>query len=271
MGYRYMGIIFRISIVLVIALWSSSSFAACPVTNTFTGGTTAVASEVNANFDDLVTCAEALQDGTGITALDPDVITGDTSDDNALDVAAGGTGRSTSTTAYGLIAAGTTATGDLQTLAAGATTQILVGGGASALPVWTTAQGTGAPVRATSPTLTTPALGAATATTPAADDNDTSVATTAFVQTELAAISTASSTDTAVAKFSGTSGDIQNSGVLIDASNNMTVPGSITTGTSGPTFIMFRDTDDAGYTECGALNGTLSCAVDADGVIDGTL
>lgn len=71
----------------------------------------------------------------------------------------GGTGRSTSTTAYGLIAAGTTATGAHQTLAAGATTEILVGGGASALPVWTTASGSGAPVRATSPSLVTPALG----------------------------------------------------------------------------------------------------------------
>jgi len=79
-------------------------------------------------------------------------------------VADGGTGRSTSTTAYGLIAAGTTATGAHQTLAAGATTEILVGGGASALPVWTTATGSGSPVRATSPTLTTPILGAATAT-----------------------------------------------------------------------------------------------------------
>jgi hypothetical protein len=76
----------------------------------------------------------------------------------------GGTGRSTSTTAYGLIAAGTTATGAHQTLAAGATTEVLVGGGASALPVWTTATGSGAPVRATSPTLVTPVLGVATAT-----------------------------------------------------------------------------------------------------------
>ena len=74
-------------------------------------------------------------------------------------VADGGTGRSTSTTAYGLIAAGTTATGAHQTLAAGATTEVLVGGGAAALPVWTTASGSGAPVRATSPTLVTPALG----------------------------------------------------------------------------------------------------------------
>jgi hypothetical protein len=70
-------------------------------------------------------------------------------------VADGGTGRSTSTTAYALLASGTTATGAHQTLANGATTEILVGGGASALPVWTTATGTGAPARAGSPTFTT--------------------------------------------------------------------------------------------------------------------
>jgi len=50
----------------------------------------------------------------------------------------GGTGRSTSTTAYGLLAAGTTATGAQQTLAAGLTTQILVGGGTGAVPAWGT-------------------------------------------------------------------------------------------------------------------------------------
>lgn len=79
-------------------------------------------------------------------------------------VAHGGTGRSTSSTAYALLAAGTSATGAHQTLAAGATTTILVGGGASALPVWTTATGSGAPVRANTPTLITPVLGAATGT-----------------------------------------------------------------------------------------------------------
>ena len=77
----------------------------------------------------------------------------------ALPVAYGGSGRATGTTAYSLLATGTTATGAQQTLANGATTEVLVGGGASALPVWTTATGTGAPVRATSPTLVTPALG----------------------------------------------------------------------------------------------------------------
>jgi hypothetical protein len=76
-----------------------------------------------------------------------------------LSVANGGTGRATGTTAYALVATGTTATGAQQTLASGATTEVLVGGGAAALPVWTTATGTGAPVRATSPTLVTPALG----------------------------------------------------------------------------------------------------------------
>lgn len=80
-------------------------------------------------------------------------------DNAAVTVAQGGTGRQTGTTAYSLIATGTTATGAQQTLANGATTEVLVGGGASALPVWTTATGSGAPVRATSPALTTPNLG----------------------------------------------------------------------------------------------------------------
>lgn len=46
------------------------------------------------------------------------------------------------------------ASGVATALAAGATTTILVGGGAAA-PVWTTATGTGAPMRGTSPTITT--------------------------------------------------------------------------------------------------------------------
>jgi hypothetical protein len=83
----------------------------------------------------------------------------------ALTVANGGTGRATSTTAYGLLAAGTTATGAHQTLAAGATTEILVGGGASALPIWTTATGSGAPVRGTGPTLSQVGIGGAPVST----------------------------------------------------------------------------------------------------------
>jgi len=55
-----------------------------------------------------------------------------------IPVTDGGLGVSTLTTAYGLLAAGTTATGTVQTLPAGLTTQILVGGGAAALSAWGT-------------------------------------------------------------------------------------------------------------------------------------
>ena len=88
-----------------------------------------------------------------------------------LAVTNGGSGRATGTTAYALIATGTTATGVQQTLANGATTEILVGGGASALPVWTTATGTGAPVRAGSPSLTTPTMSSPTITGTVTYDN----------------------------------------------------------------------------------------------------
>lgn len=117
-------------------------------------------------------------------------------------------------------------------------------------------------------------VGAATATTASAGDNDTSIATTAFVTTAVNAKSAASSTDNAIARFDSTTGDVQNSGVIVDDSNNVNMPGDLTTGSGGttdPTYFMFRDSDDAGYTECAALNGTFSCAIDADGVIDGTL
>jgi hypothetical protein len=86
---------------------------------------------------------------TGKLALD----LGASSITGTLDVPDGGTGRATGTTAYGLIAAGTTATGAHQTLAAGLATEMLIGGGESALPVWTAATGTGSPVRAQSPTF----------------------------------------------------------------------------------------------------------------------
>jgi hypothetical protein len=52
----------------------------------------------------------------------------------------------------------------LRNFFAGATTEVLVGGGSGVDPVWTTATGSGAPVRAESPTLVTPTLGVATLT-----------------------------------------------------------------------------------------------------------
>lgn len=78
-----------------------------------------------------------------------------------LPVAGGGTG--VATLAIGGILTGNTANA-IQVLAPGATTTILVGGGASTAPVWTAASGTGAPIRQGTPTLTTPVIGAATGT-----------------------------------------------------------------------------------------------------------
>jgi hypothetical protein len=76
--------------------------------------------------------------------------------DTTTTTVTGDIGISGSPTAYGLTYWVDTTT--LGSLGTGATTQILVGGG-SAVPVWTTATGSGSPVRATSPTLVTPALG----------------------------------------------------------------------------------------------------------------
>jgi hypothetical protein len=109
---------------------------------TFAGGQVTIAVDLKANGGLVIESTELALD------LGASAITG------ILAVGDGGTGRSTSTTAYGLIAAGETPTGTHQTLAAGAVNEILVGGGVSALPVWTTATGTGSPVRATDNTQT---------------------------------------------------------------------------------------------------------------------
>lgn len=81
--------------------------------------------------------------------------------------------------------------------------------------------------------------------------------------------SAATSTDNAIGRFDGTGGDVQNSGVTIDDSNNLTVPGSVTAGGSEvPTCIILRDSDDAGDSACSVLNGTFSCETDTNGVCD---
>ena len=120
------------------------------------GSATGNAVAISAQGTDTNISIDIIPKGSGVVTLGAATATSLTLT-NDLAVADGGTGRSTSTTAYGLIAAGTTATSAHQTLAAGLTTEILVGGGASALPVWTTATGTGAPVRADSPAFTTKA------------------------------------------------------------------------------------------------------------------
>jgi len=119
---------------------------------------------------------------------------------NLADVAHGGTGLATITdhglllgsgtdpiTPLTILAAGELVVGvdsaDPHALAAGATTKILVGGGA-ADPVWTEATGGGAPVRATSPVLTTPTRTAS----PVDNDSSLALATTAFAKAEDAVV-----------------------------------------------------------------------------------
>lgn len=141
----------------------------------------------------------------------------------------GGTGRATGTTAYSLVATGTTATGTQQTLANGATTQILVGGGASALPAWTTATGSGAPVRATSPVLVTPNLG-----TPSA-----LVLTNATGAPTWNQNTTGSAAKWTTGRTVGITGPITYTSPSIDGSGNVTAAATVTSQTgTGSKFVM---------------------------------
>ena len=79
-----------------------------------------------------------------------------------LPVGGGGTGVASLADGGLVIGNGTSA---VEVVAAGATTEVLVGGGASTAPVWTAATGTGAPVRGTAPTITTNIITNGVATT----------------------------------------------------------------------------------------------------------
>jgi hypothetical protein len=119
---------------------------------------------------------DATMTDAGVLTIAASAVTLTTDVTGILPVANGGTALSSGTSG-GIL--GYTATGTLASSAAlgagnivvgggagavptsvtaGATTTILVGGGASTAPVWTTATGTGAPARGTSPTITTPVL-----------------------------------------------------------------------------------------------------------------
>ncbi len=100
------------------------------------------------------------------------------------------------------------------------------------------------------------------------------IATGITRDTELNAKSAADGTTTAnhIAKFSDVNGDIQDSGVTIDSSNNISSPGNASLGgsTGASTFTM-RNTVDSGWVECGVVGTTMTCATDTDGQPDGTL
>src|SRR3990167_7771276 len=109
-----------------------------------------------------ITPMAVLADGeiiVGDGTTDPVALAAFTTSTGTLKVANGGTG--VATLADGGLLVGNVAAA-IDVLAPGATTDILVGGGAATAPVWTAATGSGSPVRATSPSLTTPLLGTPT-------------------------------------------------------------------------------------------------------------
>ena len=116
-------------------------------------GATTTAPSKNAVYDKMETKADkgANSDITSLAGLT-----------TPLTVAQGGQGSATLADGGLLVGA---AAGPVEVVAPGATTEILVGGGAGTNPVWTTVTGTGAPVKATSPTLVTPLLGTPTSGT----------------------------------------------------------------------------------------------------------
>jgi len=208
-----------------------------------------------------------------------------------ITVADGGTGRSTSTTAYALLAAGTTATGAHQTLAAGALTEILVGGGAAALPAWTTATGSGAPVRATSPALVTPALGTPTALVltaatglPAAAVLAGSFGAGAYVistSLQAATIELGHATDTTLARVSAGLVSIEGVNILMNGGALGTPSGGTVTNLTGTASININGTVGATTPAAGAFTSVMAggqpcflarnSATDSDVTGDGTV
>lgn len=86
-------------------------------------------------------------------------------------------------------------------------------------------------------------------------------------QAKLDAKSAATSTDNALPRFDGTSGDLQDGSTTEDDSGNVTIDGTLSVGAGdGATCLIFRDSDDAGDSACEVLDGTFSCETDTNGV-----
>ena len=97
----------------------------------------------------------------------------------------------------------------------GTTAQILVGGGTGSVGVWTTATGTGSPVRATSPTLTTPVLGVATGTSFQGIIGNVTPAAGSFTTLAASGIITGSGTYIISKDTSAYSAGVTGSGILL--------------------------------------------------------
>lgn len=106
--------------------WSTSTYPATNAINTllYASAANVMSALATANSSILVTSSG------GVPSLSTTI-------PFTVPVTTGGTGRTTMTTAYGIITAGTTATGNLQTLASlGTAAQVLTSNGAGALPSW---------------------------------------------------------------------------------------------------------------------------------------
>jgi hypothetical protein len=104
----------------------------------------------------------------------------------------------------------------------GLTTQILVGGGSGVLGIWTTATGSGSPVRATTPTLVTPVIGVATGTSLAltgALTGASAVITAAGVSAPVTISQSSDSTNLGAVHFSATKTNAGMTGLLGDGSS----------------------------------------------------
>lgn len=111
---------------------------------------------------------DAIQDGTNSLTLYASTLNGNLTSGT---ITTTGTIRTGGLVASGNVAGatygsdGSVSDAELLVLDDGAVTELLVGGGAGSAPVWTTATGSGAPVRATAPTITNVTLNG-TASTP---------------------------------------------------------------------------------------------------------
>ncbi len=164
----------RLTCILITGTTAASWFAEVNDLSSVTSSTannlayysatgTVVSGLATANSGVLVTSAGGVPSisstlPSGITLVAPVLGTpasGTLTNCTGLPVAGGGTGIAT-TTAYGVLCGGTTGTGAFQNAGAGTSGQVLVSGGASALPAYSST--------VTSLTLVTPTIGAATAT-----------------------------------------------------------------------------------------------------------
>lgn len=143
--------------------WSTTTWPATTAINTllYSSSASVVAALTTASSGVLITSAGGVPSisstlPSGITLVAPVLGTpasGTLTNCTGLLVTGGGTGLATLTTAYGLVAAGTTATGALQNAGTGASGQVYVSGGSSALGAWTN-PASGIPVNQTGASVT---------------------------------------------------------------------------------------------------------------------